>query len=91
MNKEIILLIKYLISIYLLSFIFFIVVQKLHNRLYYSKNKNINRCSNRKFNNKNRKINDRLNKHNNKYSSKNKRLTKEERKRIERKYNLKAS
>lgn len=90
MKTEIILLIKYLISIYLLSFVFFTVVQKIHN-LYYPKNKNINKCSNRKFNNKNRKINDRLNKHNNKYSSKNKRLTKEERKRIERKYNLKAS
>lgn len=88
MKTEIILLIKYLVSIYLLSFIFFTVVQKVHN-LYYPKRKNINRCSNRKF--KNRNINDNLNKHNNKYSSKNKRLTKEERKRIERKYKLRVS
>lgn len=47
MKTEIILLIKYLISIYLLSFIFFTVVHKIHN-LYYPKRKNLNRCSNRK-------------------------------------------
>lgn len=88
MKTEIILLIKYLTSIYLLSFVFFTVIQKIHNRLYYSRRKN-NRCSNRKF--KNRNKNDNLNKHNNKYSSKNKRLTKEERKRIERKYKLRTS
>jgi len=85
MKTEIILLIKYLISIYLLSFIFFTVVQKMHN-LYYPKNKNINRWSNKKCKNKN----DKLNKYN-KCSSKNKRLTKEERKRIERKYKLRTS
>lgn len=90
MKTEIILLIKYLISIYLLSFVFFTVVQKIHN-LYYPKNKNINRCSNKKNNNNNRNINDKLNKYNNKCSSKNKRLTKEERKRIERKYKLRTS
>ena len=82
MNKEIILLIKYLISIYLLSFIFFIVVQKIHNRLYYSRRKNIyNRCS--KDGNASS-----VQKLNNKYK---RRLTKEERKRIEKKYKIKAS
>ena len=82
MNKEIILLIKYLISIYLLSFIFFIVVQKIHNRLYYSRRKNIyNRCS--KYGNASS-----VQKLNNKYK---RRLTKEERKRIEKKYKIKAS
>ena len=87
MNKEIILLIKYLISIYLLSFIFFIVVQKLHNRLYYSRRKNkYNRCS--KDGNTSSHQNLKINKY--KYSSKNKykRLTKEERRRIKQKYNL---
>lgn len=86
MNKEIILLIKYLISIYLLSFIFFIVVQKLHNRLYYlkrkNKNKYIDRCS--KYGN----ASNRQKLNNNKYK---RRLTKEERKRIEKKYKIKAS
>lgn len=82
MNKEIILLIKYLISIYLLVFIVFIVVQKIHNRLYYSRRKNIyNRCS--KDGNASS-----VQKLNNKYK---RRLTKEERKRIEKKYKIKAS
>ena len=37
MKTEIILLLKYFISVYLLSIIFFTEVQKIHNRLYYSK------------------------------------------------------
>ena len=81
MNKEIILLIKYFILIYLLSIIFFTVVQKIHN-LYYSRRKNIyNRCS--KDGNASS-----VQKLNNKYK---RRLTKEERKRIEKKYKIKAS
>ena len=86
MKTEIILLIKYLITIYLLSFIFFIVVQKLHNRLYYLKRKNKNKyidsCS--KYGN----ASNRQKLNNNKYK---RRLTKEERKRIEKKYKIKAS
>ena len=80
MNKEIILLIKYLTSIYLLSFVFFTVIQKIHNRLYYSRRKNIyNRCSK----DGNASSIQKLNK--NKYK---KRLTKEERRRIKQKYKL---
>ena len=92
MKTEIILLLKYFISVYLLSIIFFTVVQKIHNRLYYSKRKNknkYNRC--RKDGNASSiqklKIN-KINKY--KYSSKNKykRLTKKERRRIKQKYKL---
>ena len=83
MKTEIILLLKYFISVYLLSIIFFIVIQKIHNRLYYSRRKNIyNRCSK----DGNASSIQKLNK--NKYK---KRLTKEERKRIKKKYKIKAS
>ena len=84
MIKEIKLLIKYLISIYLLSFVFFIVVQKIHNRLYYSrrKNKYIDRC------NKDGKASSRQNLKINKINKYKRRLTKEERKRIKQKYKL---
>ena len=79
MKTEIILLIKYLITIYLLSFVFFTVVQKIHKTIYTpatkkKHQKNINRCNNKKFKNKN--------------LSKNRRLTNTERKRIQKKYNL---
>lgn len=89
MKTEIILLLKYFISIYLLSIIFFTVVQKIHNRLYYSRKNKYNRCSKEgnASSHQNLKIN-KINKY--KYSSKNKhkKLTKEERRRIKIKYNL---
>ena len=103
MKTEIILLIKYLISIYLLSIIFFIISQKIYNRLYCSRRKNktkyIDRCNKDGNASSHQKL--KINKINKykyssikdntyKYSSKNKikRLTKEERKKIKQKYKL---
>ena len=67
MKHELLILIKYIVSIYFLSIITFIVIQKIHKALYTPVIKK-------------RKIS--------KSSSKNKRLTNEERKRIEKKYKL---
>lgn len=90
MKTEIIFILKYFISIYLLSIIFFVISQKIYNRLYYSRRKNKNKYIDRCSKEGNASSHQNLNKNKYKYSSKNKykRLTKEERRRIKQKYNL---